>query len=87
MPQFVSRVKADEEARCKYMIESLAIQDSKREGRKEGIEIGRTEGEHKKAVEDARNFLAEGITPEIVAKCTGLPMEEVQKLAEETAKV
>ena len=41
--------------------------------------------DEKKAVEDARNFLAEGISPEIIAKCTGLPFEEVQKLADEIA--
>ncbi len=35
-------------------------------------------------LEAARNFLAEGIVPEIIARCTGLPLEEVQKLAEET---
>jgi len=54
---------------------------ARREGRAEVI----AEGEHKKAVEDARNFLAEGISPEIIAKCTGLPIEEVQKLADEIA--
>ncbi|MBO4704484.1 MAG: hypothetical protein J5647_01970 [Spirochaetaceae bacterium] len=35
-------------------------------------------------LEAARNFLAEGIVPEIIARCTGLPLEEVQKLAKET---
>ena len=59
---------------------------ARREGRAEGLKEGIAEGEHKKAVEDARNFLAEGISPEIIAKCTGLPIEEVQKLADETAK-
>ena len=51
---------------------------AKREGLAEGI----AEGEHKKAVETARNLLAEGISPEIIAKCTGLPIKEVQKLAD-----
>ena len=54
---------------------------ARREGRAEGI----AEGKHEKAVEAARNFLAEGISPEIIAKCTGLPFEEVQKLADEIA--
>ncbi|MBO4507555.1 MAG: hypothetical protein J5747_02840 [Spirochaetaceae bacterium] len=48
--RFVDKVKADESAKGEYMIESLAIQDSKREGRKEGIEIGLVEGERKKAI-------------------------------------
>ena len=36
-----------------------------------------------KAVEDARNMLMENISPIIVVKCTGLPLEEVQKLQTE----
>ncbi len=78
--QFVNRVKADEEARDEYMIESLAIQDSKREGRKEGIAEGRQE----KAVETARNLLKMNVlTLEQISQAQGLPLEEVQKLAEE----
>ena len=44
---------------------------------------GMAAGMQKKAVEDARNFLQKGINPEIIAECTGLPLEEVLKLAEE----
>ena len=51
---------------------------AKREGRAEGI----AEGEHKAKLETARNLLAEGITQDIIAKCTGIPLEEVQKLAD-----
>ena len=64
------------------MIESLAIQDSKREGRKEGIAEGRQE----KAVEAARNLLKMNVlTLEQISQAQGLPLEEVQKLAEEIA--
>ena len=45
-----------------------------------------TAGEQKKAVEDARNFLRENVSPEIIARCTGLALEEVQKLANEIAQ-
>ena len=59
--------------------------------RKEGYEDGRAdgvaEGERKKAVEDARNFLMEHVNPEIIARCTGLSQEEVQKLTAELATV
>ena len=60
----------------------------KNAARREGLAEGIAEGEHKKAVETARNLLAEGISPEILAKCTGLPLEDFQKLSEElvTAK-
>ena len=44
---------------------------------------GYEEGKQEKAVEDARNLIAEGDSPEKVARCTGLPLEEVRKLAEE----
>jgi hypothetical protein len=33
-----------------------------------------------KAIEAAKNALAEGISPEIAAKIAGLPLAEVQKL-------
>ena len=34
-------------------------------------------------LEDARNFLMEKLPEETVARCTGLPLETVQQLAEE----
>ena len=51
-----------------------------------GKEEGVIEGKQEKAVEDARNLLTEGIAPDVIARCTGLPLEEVNKLAEEIAK-
>ena len=45
-------------------------------------EDGYLEGQADKAIEDAENFLRENITPEIIARCTGLPLEKVQALAE-----
>ena len=44
-------------------------------------EDGYLEGQADKAIEDAENFLRENITPEIIARCTGLPLEQVMKLA------
>ena len=49
------------------------------DGKAAGIKVGKQE----KAIEAARNLLVKGINPEIIAECTGLPLEEVQKLAEE----
>ena len=43
-----------------------------------GIEIGAQQ----KAVEAAENFLKENISEEIIAKCTGLPLEKVLELKE-----
>ncbi|MBO4320228.1 MAG: hypothetical protein J5857_07140 [Treponema sp.] len=45
-------------------------------------EIAFEEGKHDAKMEDAENFLREGDSPEKVARCTGLPLEKVQKLAE-----
>ena len=50
-------------------------------------EDGYIEGKQEAKLEDARNFITEGDSPEKVARCTGLPLEEVQKLAEELATV
>ena len=41
------------------------------------------DGQQQKAVESAKNFLKENISPEIIARCTGLPLEEVLKIKEE----
>lgn len=40
------------------------------------------EGEQKKALETAKKMLEKGIAVEVVAECTGLAVEEVEKLVE-----
>ena len=45
-------------------------------------EIAFEEGKTEKALEDAENFLREGIAIEIISRCTGLPLEKVQEIAE-----
>ena len=46
-----------------------------REGLAEGIEHGIEQGE------TAKNFLKEGLSVEQIARCTDLPLEKVQELA------
>lgn len=41
------------------------------------------DGAHDKSIETAKNFLKENIPIETIARCVGLPLEEVKKLAEE----
>jgi len=53
------------------------------DGLEDGREEGREEGEVIKALEIARNLLAEGSTPEFVAEITGLSLEEIEKLREQ----
>ena len=55
-------------------------------GCEEGISIGLERGAYQKALETARSLLAYGDAPEKVALCTGLPLELVQQLAQETVK-
>ena len=55
-------------------------------GREEGISIGLERGAYQNKLETARSLLAYGDAPEKVALCTGLPLELVQQLAQETVK-
>jgi hypothetical protein len=41
---------------------------------------GREEGKQEKAFEIAKNFLADGIPPEVVARNTGIPMDDIRAL-------
>lgn len=43
--------------------------------------IGLNEGIKKGKLEDAGAFLKEGISIDIVTRCTGLPLETVQQIA------
>ena len=51
-------------------------------GREEGISIGLERGAYQKALETAKAFLSEGLAPQMVARCTNLPLETVQELAQ-----
>ncbi|MBO4320404.1 MAG: hypothetical protein J5857_08040 [Treponema sp.] len=46
------------------------------------FEEGRIDGASQKAIEAAENLLREGDSPEKIARCTGLPLEKVQELAQ-----
>ena len=54
----------------------LGMEEGRTKGREEGEEIGRK----KKAIEDATKFKAAGIASDIISQCTGLTLEEVEKL-------
>ena len=41
---------------------------------------GLEQGAQQKAVEDARNLLNEGVAPEVISRCVGLPLEQVLDL-------
>lgn len=69
----------NEKFRSDYLAVNLHDYDIRYEALQEGAAIG----EQKKAIESAMNFLNEGDSPEKVARCIGLPLEEVKKLAAE----
>ena len=50
------------------------------EGRAEGLAKGRAEGEINKGLEIARQMKAEGLPVEMIARCTGLSMEQIKDL-------
>ena len=58
--------------------EGIAIGEER--GRNEGISLGITQGEHKKAVETAKNLIDLGLPQDQIALVTGLSIEEIEKL-------
>ena len=53
----------------------------------EVIQDVKAEGREEKAIEAAQNFLRENISPETIARCTGLPLEKVLELQKELAVI
>ena len=55
-------------------------------GREEGISIGleqgREQGAYQNKLETAKAFLSEGLAPQMVARCTNLPLDVVQALTQ-----
>ena len=57
-----------------------AFNDGILQGRNEGISLGITQGEHKKAVETAKSMKSENMSVSLIAHFTGLSVEEIEKL-------
>ena len=77
-------ISKDEKSRMLYEARQAEISDqltrlksAEAKGIAKGIEEGIEKGEKRKAIENATNFLKLGINQEIVAKGTGLTIEEV----------
>ena len=78
LSSLVEKIKENEKFRSDYTAMNLHDRDIQRAAKREGF----AEGARETAIMNAKNFLKEGDSPEKVARCTGLPLEEVQKLAE-----
>ena len=70
--------RAAEAAAAKAAAEAVA--KAAAEARNEGISLGITQGAYQKAVETARNLLSKNIPQIVIAECTGLSIEEIEKL-------
>jgi len=69
------------EERQKYLHdEASMIEWATEKGLKKGIEKGRAEGEHAKAIEIAKNMLAMGFEASVISKASGLSELEVESL-------
>ena len=45
-----------------------------------GLQQGIERGAHQTKLETAKNLLAEGLAPQVVARCTNLPLDVIQGL-------
>ena len=76
LSELVEKVKDNDRFRSDYTAMNLHDRDITRAAKKEGI----AEGEQRKAVEAASELLKESISPEIIAKCVKLPLEQIKQL-------
>ena len=53
------------------------------DGVEEGISQGISQGAEQKAIETAKNLLSMSLSLEDISKATGLPLNQVEKLAQE----
>ena len=73
-----SRDEGYQEGRSEGRLEGH--EEGRKEGLAEGRAEGRTEGKNEEKIENAKRFLAMGLSPEQVAAGTQLSIEEVKKL-------
>ena len=82
LSEFVAKVKENEKFRKEFSDMNLHDFDIMTEAKEEGIE----EGARRKAVEDARNFYANGASLELIAKSLNMTIEQVKEIVCETAQ-
>lgn len=63
----------------KNVIDTAAM-EAREEGKQEGMELGKQEGEQAKALEIARNMLANGLEVALIAQLTGLTQDAIKAL-------
>ena len=81
---FVEQTKLNEIFKGDYMAWGLAEFDAEQRGYKEGISEGIAQGAYEKAIETAKNLFSKNISIEIIAECTGLSIEEIKLISNNT---
>ena len=84
----INELKEDRETRRKYMTYTTRIAEAKSEAREEGIKygiaigekVGEERGRNEAKLETAKSMILRNISIDIVAECTGLSPEEIEKL-------
>ncbi len=76
----VENAKINEKFRSKYLAVNIRETDIYEEGRNDGFAQGISQGAEQKAIETAKNLLLKLIPMDVVAECTGLPLETIKKL-------
>ncbi|WP_296845584.1 Rpn family recombination-promoting nuclease/putative transposase [Treponema sp.] len=72
----VEKIKDNEKFRREYAAMNLHDRDITRAAKREGV----LQGEQKKAIEAARNFWANGVSKEIIARSLDLPLDKVAEI-------
>ena len=84
----VEQTKLNEIFKGDYMAWGLAEFDAEQRGKKEGYSAGVSDGIQKgayeKAIETAKNMFSKNISIEIIAECTGLSIEEIKLISNNT---
>ena len=80
----VEEQKENDKFRTEYLSMNLHDRDITRkaftEGREEGIEQGISQGAEQAKIETAKNMIQKHLAVELIAECTGLPLEKIQEL-------
>ena len=56
------------------------IEVQREEAFEKGVSKGISQGEYQAKIETAKNLVAKKISIDIIAECTGLPVDEIKKL-------
>ena len=80
MKQVEERYISFEASKMAYRDIKNSVDTAKREGIAEGLEKGMELGMNQKALDIARNMLADGIDINLIMKYSGLTQEQIEKL-------